>query len=74
MIKRPRDITVAYTQFDGTDVQASLTGYLSRVVQHEVDHLNGILFNDHMSPVKKAALSGRLKRLRKETLADIEAV
>ena len=74
MIKRPRDITVAYTQLDGTDVQARLTGYLSRVVQHEVDHLKGILFNDHMTPVKKAALSGRLKRLKKETLADIETV
>lgn len=69
MIKRPCDITVAFTQLDGTEVRTDLTGYLSRVVQHEIDHLNGILFNDHMTPVKKAALSGRLKRLRKETLA-----
>jgi len=72
MIRRPCGITVEFTRLDGTEVRTELTGYLSRVVQHEVDHLNGILFNDHMTPVKKAALSGRLKRLRKETLARLE--
>jgi len=36
-------------------------------MQHEVDHLNGILFIDRMSSAAKAALSSRLKRLQKET-------
>jgi peptide deformylase len=41
---------------------------LARALQHEVDHLNGILFIDRMSSVAKATLQSRLKRLRKETL------
>jgi peptide deformylase len=41
---------------------------LARALQHEVDHLNGILFIDRMSSVTKASLQSRLKRLRKETL------
>jgi peptide deformylase len=44
-----------------------LRGFVARVVQHEVDHLNGILFTDRMTHVKKVALSGRLKRMRRET-------
>jgi peptide deformylase len=36
-------------------------------LQHEVDHLNGILFTDRMSSVAKASLGSRLKRLQKET-------
>ena len=43
-------------------------GLLARALQHEVDHLNGILFIDRMSSVTKASLSSRLKRLQKETL------
>jgi peptide deformylase len=68
-IKRPAKITVSFARLDGTSVTAEFKGYLARVVQHEVDHLNGVLITDHMSPVKKAALSGRLKRMRKETQA-----
>jgi peptide deformylase len=36
-------------------------------LQHEIDHLNGILFIDRMSSVTKASLASRLKRLQKET-------
>ena len=39
---------------------------LARVIQHEIDHLNGVLFVDRVSPVKKITLAGKLKRLRKE--------
>lgn len=66
-IKRPLDIHLAYRTLDGQDEEIALTGFLARVVQHEVDHLNGILFIDRMTPVKRAALSGRLKRMRRET-------
>ena len=40
---------------------------LARAIQHEVDHLNGILFIDRMNSAAKAALSSRLKRLQKQT-------
>jgi peptide deformylase len=40
-------------------------GLLARAVQHELDHLNGVLLVDRMSPVQKAAIAGKLKRLRR---------
>jgi peptide deformylase len=48
------------------------TGFLARAVQHEVDHLNGVLFIDRMSSGAKASLSSKLKRLQKETLRGIK--
>ena len=50
----------------GDPIEIEATGLLARALQHEVDHLNGILFIDRMSSVAKAALGSRLKRLRKE--------
>jgi peptide deformylase len=43
------------------------TGLLARALQHEVDHLHGILFIDRMSSASRVALAGKLKRLQKQT-------
>ena len=51
----------------GENVEIEATGLLARALQHEVDHLNGILFIDRMSSAAKASLSSRLKRLQRET-------
>ncbi|HKP92672.1 MAG TPA: peptide deformylase [Chthoniobacterales bacterium] len=53
---------------DGENVRIEASGLLARVFQHEVDHLNGILFVDRMSSAAKASLASRLKRLQKETV------
>jgi peptide deformylase len=47
-------------------VELEAGGLLARALQHEVDHLHGILFVDRLSAAAKAALSSRLKRLQKE--------
>jgi peptide deformylase len=47
--------------------QIEASGLLARAIQHEHDHLHGILFIDRMSSAAKAALSSRLKRLQQET-------
>ena len=52
---------------DGERVEIEATGLLARALQHEIDHLNGILFIDRMSSVAKASLSSKLKRLQRET-------
>lgn len=52
---------------DGEQVEIEATGLLARALQHEIDHLNGILFIDRMSSAAKASLSSKLKRLQKET-------
>ncbi|PYI77671.1 MAG: peptide deformylase, partial [Verrucomicrobia bacterium] len=51
----------------GEMVEIEATGLLARALQHEIDHLNGILFIDRMSSAAKASLSSRVKRLQKET-------
>ena len=50
---------------DGRDVEFEARGFLARALQHEVDHLNGILFIDRMNSATKVSLAGKLKRLQK---------
>jgi peptide deformylase len=60
--------TVARAQnLEGEKIEIVASGLLARAIQHEVDHLNGILFIDRMNSAAKAALSSRLKRLQKQT-------
>ena len=66
-IGRAKSITVQAQNLDGEPIEIETTGFLARAVQHEVDHLNGILFIDRMSTAAKISLSTKLKRLRKET-------
>lgn len=64
MIPRSREIVLMYQNLDGRTLTLFAQGLLSRVIQHEVDHLQGRLIVDHMSAAQKAALAGRLRRLK----------
>lgn len=66
-IERAKSITVRAQNLDGEQIELETTGFLARAIQHEVDHLNGILFIDRMSSATKTSLSSKLKRLQKET-------
>ncbi len=66
-IERAKSITVRAQNLDGDPIQIETVGFLARAIQHEVDHLNGILFIDRMSSAVKTSLSSKLKRLQKET-------
>ena len=66
-IVRAKSITVRAQNLDGEPIEIEMTGFLARAVQHEVDHLSGILFIDRMSTAAKISLSSKLKRLQKET-------
>lgn len=66
-IERARSITVRAQNLDGEKAEIEARGLLARAIQHEVDHLNGVLFIDRMSSAAKVSLSSRLKRLQKET-------
>ena len=67
-IDRAVSVRVEAETLEGETVRIEAAGLLARALQHEVDHLNGILFIDRMSSVAKASLSSRLKRLQRETL------
>jgi len=64
---RPDDVTVDFQDLDGNPQSISAGHLLARCMQHEIDHLNGVLFIDRMSHVKRVALGGKLKRLKKKT-------
>src|SRR5215469_14747660 len=66
-IRRALRVKVRAQNLEGAPVEIEATGLLARALQHEVDHLNGILFIDRMSAAAKAGLSRKLKRLQKET-------
>src|ERR1700731_3494945 len=66
-ISRAKSIVLRGQDLNSNSIEIETTGFLARAIQHEVDHLNGILFIDRMSSATKIALSSRLKRLQKET-------
>ena len=66
-IERAGSTTACAQNLEGDKIEIVASGLLARAIQHEVDHLNGILFIDRMNSAAKAALSSRLKRLQKET-------
>lgn len=49
IVKRAQEIIVEYYSFTGSYHKEKFVGFPARVVQHEIDHLNGILFTDHIS-------------------------
>lgn len=67
-IARAAEVTATYQTLDGVQATVTGVGLLARAIQHELDHLNGVLLVDRMSPVQKVANAGRIKRLKKETL------
>jgi peptide deformylase len=66
-IERAKSVIVRAQTLDGGTMEIEASGFLARAIQHEGDHLNGILFIDRMNSAAKAALSSRLKRLQKDT-------
>ena len=63
---RSFSVRVQALTLEEKQIELDASGLLARALQHEVDHLNGILFVDRISSAVKAALASRLKRLQKE--------
>jgi len=70
-IRRASRITVRAQNLDEKEITFDCTGLLARAVQHEVDHLNGILFIDRMDAATRASFAGKIKKLQKETQAKL---
>jgi peptide deformylase len=65
-IRRSAQIKVSYMDLDGRTVTIETDGLLARAFQHEIDHLNGVLFIDRMSAAAKVGLKRKLARLMAE--------
>jgi peptide deformylase len=71
-ITRPDVVDVQALDREGKPIEFRCGGLLARVVQHEVDHLHGILFIDRMEKATKADLRPELERLMAETKAALQ--
>lgn len=64
-VKRKGTITISYLDEAFKAKTETYDGLLARVIQHEFDHIEGILFTDRLSPLKKRLLKGRLSNISK---------
>lgn len=64
-VARPSEITVAWQDEHGTAHSERMTGLMATCIQHEHDHLEGILFIDHLSKLKRDIVLKKLNKLRR---------
>lgn len=65
LVERPKEISVEYTSLDGTVIKKRFSGWEARVIMHENDHINGVLFIDRLDPEERSKLNSLLKTLEK---------
>ena len=65
-IERPAECILKYVDYEGKEKELKTDGLLATCVQHEVDHLNGILFIDYLSKLKKDMIIKKLVKHKKE--------
>ncbi len=69
-VTRPEVVRVVAADLDGRSLEIEGSGLLARVLVHEYDHLEGVLFIDHLSKIRLQFLRGRLKKLKASNQAD----
>jgi peptide deformylase len=67
-VQRQQQVLITYYDENWNFHEETFDGYAARIIQHEYDHVEGVLFTDHLSPLKKKLL---LKRLGNITLGAI---
>jgi len=69
-VTRPSSVRVRYIDLNGAQQEETFEGLLATCIQHEIDHLNGIIFVDHASPVKRDMILRKLTKLKKQGYFD----
>ena len=64
-VTRPESVEVEWTNEHGEHMAAKMSGLPGRIVQHETDHLDGILFIDYLSPVKREMVMRKVRKHKK---------
>ncbi len=65
-VVRPAEVKVKYLDVDGQEQELEADGLLATCVQHEIDHLDGILFVDHISALKRNMILRKLLKIKKQ--------
>ena len=64
-VERPAKVRLRYLNYDGEPVEEEAEGLYAVCIQHEMDHLEGVLFIDHLSRLKRTMALKKLEKLRK---------
>ncbi len=67
-VERPEAIRLTYTTLDGETVEEEVDGLLGRVLQHEIDHLDGILFVDRIGAARRNLLKKKLRAIQQKAM------
>jgi peptide deformylase len=65
-VERPAEVTVSYIDLDGNKQEIRANGLMATCLQHEIDHLNGVLFIDHISRLKRDMVIKKFRKLAKD--------
>jgi peptide deformylase len=65
-VERPARVRIRYLSYQGDTVEEDAEGLLAVCIQHELDHLNGVLFIDHLSRLKRDRAVAKVKKAAKE--------
>lgn len=69
-IERPTECKVRYLDYNGKEHEDHLDGLLATCIQHEMDHLDGVVFIDYLSKIKRGIYVRKVKKLVKEKEAE----
>jgi peptide deformylase len=69
-VERPAQVKVRFTDLDGKAHELEANGLLATVLQHEIDHLNGVLFIDHISKLKRDRVIKKFTKAAKREAAE----
>ena len=69
-VERPTEVTVRWTDLDEAPQEETFDGLWATCVQHEIDHLDGILFIDHLKPLKRQMITRKMIKLKRERARD----
>ena len=67
-VERPKIVRVKYIDYNGNEAELEADGLLSHCVQHEIDHLNGDLFIDYLSSLKRNMMVKKVAKLKKQNI------
>lgn len=67
-ISRSERVRISYLDRDGKASEIEIEGVLATCIQHEIDHLDGILFVDHLSKLKRSLILRKLQKLKKQQM------
>ena len=67
-VERPKEIVLEYIDENEKTIKKQIDGYEARILQHEIDHLNGVLFIDYLRPLRRQFVKAKMLKLQRERM------